>query len=130
MPDHAELIFHLAIEDEWEEAHAAGGPYRRSTQGLSLEEQGFIHLSFAHQVQAVADNFYAGRDDVVLLFVDPRHLTAELRIEALPGAPEPFPHLYGPLELSSVSAAYPVPTRTDGRLDVEAVLRKHAPGLI
>lgn len=130
MPDHAELIFHLAIEDEWEEARTSGGPYRRSTLGSSLGEQGFIHLSFAHQVQTVADNFYGGRDDVVLLFVDPHRLTAELRIEALHGAPEPFPHLYGPLELSAVNAAYPVATRTDGRLDIEAVLRKHAPGLL
>jgi glutathione S-transferase len=130
MADHAELIFHLAIEGEWAEARSTGGPYRRSTLGLSLEEQGFIHLSFAHQVQTVADNFYGGRDDVVLLFVDPRLLTAELKVEQLHGAPEPFPHLYGPLDLSAVSAAYPVALGEGGRLDVEAVLRKHAPGLL
>jgi glutathione S-transferase len=128
MDDGADLIFHLAIAGEWDEACAGGGPYRRSTAGLSLEEQGFIHLSFAHQVQAVADNFYAGRDDVVLLFVDPRRLTAELKVEALHGAPEPFPHLYGPLDLAAVIAAYPVSQGPDGRLDIASLLQTHAPG--
>jgi glutathione S-transferase len=130
MAEEAEPLFHLAIEGEWEEARSTGRPYRRSTLGLSLEEQGFIHLSFARQVQTVADNFYGGRDDVVLLFVDPRRLTSELKVEALHGAPEPFPHLYGPLDLAAVSATCPVPSGEDGRLDVEAVLRKHTPGLL
>jgi uncharacterized protein (DUF952 family) len=126
MSDGAELIFHLALDDEWEDACSAGGPYRRSTLGLSLEEQGFIHLSFGHQVQTVADTFFAGRDDVVLLFVDPRRLTAEVKIEALPGADEGFPHLYGPLDLDAVVATYAVPELSD----VESVLRLHAPGVL
>lgn len=50
----SEPIFHLALAAEWEEAISAG-VYQRSTIGRSLAEQGFIHCSYLHQLQAVAD---------------------------------------------------------------------------
>ena len=112
-----ERIYHLALRAEWEAARAAGDPYRRSTVGVSLEEQGFVHCSFAHQVQATADRFYAGRDDVVLLVVDPSLLTS--RVEVEPGAgpgTEEFPHVYGPIDLLAVLAALPAPPAPDGTL--------------
>jgi uncharacterized protein (DUF952 family) len=94
-------IYHLAIASEWEAAVAAGGPYDRSTVGVSLAEQGFIHCSFAEQVEATAAFFYADRDDVLLLTIDPSALGAEVRVE------DGFPHLYGPLPLVAVVSAAP-----------------------
>ena len=44
-------IYHLAIQAEWETAVASSGPYRRSTIGRSLEEEGFIHCSYENQVE-------------------------------------------------------------------------------
>lgn len=112
-------IFHLALRDEWREAQATGGPYTRSTIGVSLEEQGFIHCSSdPEQVQRVADARYRGRDDVVLVMIDRRALTAEVKMENLDGGKERFPHIYGPLNLDAVVYSAPVTRGPDGRLDV------------
>jgi uncharacterized protein (DUF952 family) len=120
-PTGPELILHLAIADEWDRAWSGREPYRRSTRGASLDDQGFIHCSFPRQVQAVADAVFAGRDDVVLLIIDARRLTAELKVEASDG--QSFPHIYGPLNLDAVVEALPVPLRSDGLLDVHGLLR-------
>ena len=65
-----QCIYHLALRNEWEEAVERNGPYRRSTLGRSLDDEGFIHCSFAHQVEMIADLVFRGRD-VVLLTIDP-----------------------------------------------------------
>jgi uncharacterized protein (DUF952 family) len=117
------VLFHLAIAGEWHEARSHGEPYRRSTLGVSLEEQGFIHCSFPRQLQKVADVVFAGRDDVVLLFIDAGLLSAEVKVESLDGGEEKFPHIYGPLNLDAVIDSVPVPLSPDGRLDVRELFR-------
>jgi uncharacterized protein (DUF952 family) len=62
------LIYHLAVLAGWD---ASASEYRGSTLGRSLDDVGFIHCSTASQVRQVADLVYAGRDDVVLLTIDP-----------------------------------------------------------
>lgn len=102
------MIYHLALAGEWDEAVARGGPYERSTIGRSLAEQGFIHCSFEHQVAGTAARFYAGRDDVVVLHIDPGRLEHDVRVEDLLGSGEAFPHLYGPLPVEAVVALRPL----------------------
>jgi glutathione S-transferase len=114
-------IFHLALADEWREAVAAGA-YERSTLGRSLAEQGFIHGSFARQVQAIADLLYRHRSDVVLLRIDPAKVGPEIRIENLEGGDDRFPHVYGPLAVDAVVRADPVELDADGRLRLEHLL--------
>lgn len=101
-------IFHLALVDEWDGAVASGGPYERSTIGRSLVEEGFIHCSTASQVAATAQRFYSGRDDVLVLEIDPSRLEAEVRHEDLAAAGEQFPHVYGPVPLSAVVDVVPL----------------------
>jgi glutathione S-transferase len=125
-PARPEHLYHLAIADEWEAARASGGPYERSTIGRSLADEGFIHCSFAGQVQGVADRFYGGRTDVVLLVVDPARLDGEVRVEDVVGAGEAFPHLYGPLPLGAVVRVVAVPVDADGRLAVTALLDRRS----
>lgn len=98
--DRMQVVHHLALRDEWEEAVASGGPYRRSTIGASLEDVGYIHCCFPHQVAATAARYFAGRDDVVLLTIDVGRLEERLVVESVGG--EQFPHLYGPLALDAV----------------------------
>lgn len=114
-------LFHLALRAEWLRARTAGS-YDRSTVDRSLAEEGFVHCSFAEQVQATADRFYRGRDDVVLLRIDPDRLDVTVRVEAVPGSGQAFPHVYGPLPVGAVVAVDPVPVGADGRLDVGGLL--------
>jgi len=114
-------LYHLALAPEWERACAAGA-YDRSTVDRSLAEEGFIHCSFAEQVQATADRYYRGRDDVVLLRIDPARVDVEVRVEQAPSTGEAYPHLYGPLRTDAVVSASPVPVGADGRLDLGGVL--------
>ncbi len=109
-------IYHLALEHAWAAACAAGDGYRRSTIDSSLEEEGFIHCSFRDEVQGVADRFYQGHADVLLLTIDPSRVPAEIRTENL------FPHIYGPLPIDAVVSVRPVPCGEDGRLLVDALL--------
>lgn len=121
-----DAIFHLAEAAEWEAALHVG-EYRRSTLELTLEEEGFIHASFADQVQATADRYYRGRHDIVLLRIDPTAVPAPIRVEDLSGRGVSFPHIYGPLPTDAVAAAVPVPCGIDGRLDVASSLEGERP---
>jgi uncharacterized protein (DUF952 family) len=109
-------VYHLALRHAWEAAVGDGQPYRRSTIDRSLDDEGFIHCSYLDQVQGVADRFYRGRTDVVLLVIDPSKVQAEIRTENL------FPHIYGPLPIDAVVRAEPVPCDEDGRLLVSQLL--------
>ncbi len=106
------MILHITTRAAWEDAQAA-----RVYRAPSLETEGFIHFSTAAQVTRVADAFYRGEPDLVLLVVDPARLLAPLRYE--PPAedatsPERFPHLYGPLNLDAVVSVVPFPPDDDG----------------
>ena len=114
--DMTRLIFHITTSSEWDAAVAAG-----KYVAPSLEDEGFVHCSFRGQVQPTADRFYAGRDDVVLLVVDPRRLTSPVRVEPVAGpGSERFPHVYGPIDLDAVVDRAAVPVGPDGRLDIAA----------
>ncbi|MCX5949163.1 MAG: DUF952 domain-containing protein [Cyanobacteria bacterium] len=102
-------LYHLALPDEWAEARCHG-EYRRSSRGLSLEQVGFIHASYAPQLAGTHRRFYGDVPGVLLLTIDPGRLAAAgvaVRAEAAPGSGELFPHLYGPLPLSAVLAVEP-----------------------
>ena len=123
--DHGESLdssYHLALEEEWREAVERGGPYSRSTLGKSQREVGFIHCSFASQVETIAHLIYGSREDVLLLVIDPSQVHAEVRIENLDGGRDPFPHIYGELPTKAVVRVATIPLREDGSLDLEGLL--------
>ena len=115
-PDAAAPFYHLALREDWEEAVTSGADYQRSTLGASLDEVGFIHCSFADQVQRIADLVYRDRTDVLLLVIDPTLVGVEVRVENLEGGEDEFPHLYGPLPIDAVVRVEPVGVGRDGRL--------------
>ncbi len=114
-------VFHLALADEWAAAFATG-EYRESTLGLSLDQVGFIHMCHLNQLRGVADTFYRGRGDVMLLVIDPARVGALLINEPAAESGEIFPHLYGALPVAAVTAAVSVGQTSDGRLDLDAIL--------
>ena len=74
----------------------ADGTSEQSTRDLTLAEEGFIHCSYAEQVEATIDRFYADLPDLVVVTLDPDLLDAEVKEEATPDGTL-FPHVYGPL---------------------------------
>ena len=97
-----EPIFHIADQAAWDEA-TASGLYARSTRDQSLEDVGFIHCSYRHQVRGVAEAFYAGvTTPLVLLTIEPDLLDARLQVD------DGFPHIYGPLNTNAVVEVGPL----------------------
>lgn len=89
-------IFHITSRPAWETAQALG-----VYQDESLATEGFIHCSTHEQVLFVANAFFQGQSDLLLLKIDPDRLQSELRYDDV----EPlghFPHLYGPLNTNAV----------------------------
>jgi uncharacterized protein (DUF952 family) len=67
-----------------------------------------------------ANRLFAGRVDLVLLYLDPDRLGAPVRWE--PGVPSDpaamlFPHLYGPLRVDAVVDVRPYVLGADGRFE-------------
>jgi uncharacterized protein (DUF952 family) len=91
------LLTHLLPRSHWEAA-LEQGEYRPA----SLAQEGFIHCSCPEQVQQVGRRYYREAPDLLLLWVDPQRVEAEIRWEASHG--EVFPHIYGPLNLAAVLA--------------------------
>ncbi len=107
------VLVHLCSVEDWRTAQA-GGEHRPESLGV----QGFIHLSAPEQVHLPANRLYAGRDDLILLHIDPAKLTDPVRWE--PGVPtDPdamlFPHLYGPLPVEAVTTTTSYVPDADGR---------------
>jgi uncharacterized protein (DUF952 family) len=89
------FIVHLCSRNDWEKAQEMG-EYRPG----SLETEGFIHNSLPDQILWVANQFYRGEKDLVLLWIDPALVEGEIRWETVPDGT--FPHIFGPLNLSAV----------------------------
>jgi len=69
-----------------------------------------VHCSTSDQLREVAKTIYPGRDDLVLLTIDPDLLDiGRLVYEDLYGHGDLFPHVYGPLPTRAVlsSGLYP-----------------------
>lgn len=112
-------ILHITHQDDWQNA-LAQGIYETS----SIATEGFIHCSFTGQVITVANRFYTGQKDLLILVIDSDKLIAELRVEGPidpithqveAGTNDLFPHLYGALNLDAVTKVLAFPPNNDGR---------------
>ena len=108
------VIYHIAFAEDWAQA-AQADEYVISTRGRTLDEQGFIHASDAHQVAGVANFLYEADDGLVILVIDTDRLRSPVRYEDVPGSEEPFPHIYGPINADAVVATKPLERGPDGQ---------------
>ena len=96
-------FLHLTTKQAWEDALKVG-VYSLSTKGKTLEEVGFIHGSFADQVEEVAGFVFPGStEELVLLHLNIDTLALhgiEVRVEEASNG-KSYPHIYGaiPCEL-------------------------------
>ncbi|WP_344315917.1 DUF952 domain-containing protein [Acrocarpospora pleiomorpha] len=102
------MILHLALASDW--AHAqASGHYRVSTLGRTLEQEGFIHASAdLAQAQGVAARYYTTvTEPLLLLHIQEDLLGCPVKHETPAGSDETFPHIYGPIPVTAVTAVTP-----------------------
>src|SRR5262245_4460865 len=109
------LIFHIARRSDWDAAVAAGD-YRISTLGQTLAEVGFIHASTVAQVQKVADRYYRGLLDLVLLTIEMERISSPVQWD--PVGDETYPHIYGPLNLDAVIRTTTLELAPDGNHEI------------
>jgi release factor glutamine methyltransferase len=100
-------IVHLCHRLDWQEAQREG-----IFRSASLETEGFIHCSQPEQVVEVANRFYRGMHEPVLLWLDPDKVKAEIRWESAGGIQ--FPHIYGPINLEAVISVRSMDFEPDG----------------
>jgi uncharacterized protein (DUF952 family) len=102
-------IYKLLTRAEWQAAQAAG-----VYTGSAVDQRdGFIHFSTAAQLQETARRHFRGQADLVILTVEAESLGPKLAWEPSRGG-DLFPHLYGPLAATFVSAVGPAPLDADG----------------
>ncbi len=106
------LIYTMVRAADWRAAEAAGA----YTGSADDRRDGFLHFSAAAQLRASAAKHRAGERDLLLVAVDAAACGEALRWEPAAGGSRPglFPHLYGPLPLSAVRSATPLPLGADG----------------
>ena len=94
---------HFTSRSAWERAQVTG-----QYQPDAMATDGFVHLSFGHQLARVATEIAAGTPDLVLLVVDPDGLEDDLKVEG------GFPHLYRAIPVSAVRLVADFPASPDG----------------
>jgi uncharacterized protein (DUF952 family) len=112
------MIYHISSRQAWLEAQQRGD-YRAE----SLGSEGFIHCSTETQILPVAEKFYKGQPELLLLMIDPTLLSSELRWEPPsggappPGVPERdlFPHVYGLINLDAIVKVFDLEENLDGK---------------
>lgn len=89
------LIYHIVLPEIWEAFDT--GLYRVQT----LETEGFIHCSYAHQLDAVIERYYSGTNSIVVMEIETERLMSRVLSEPSTGN-ELYPHIYGPINRDSI----------------------------
>jgi release factor glutamine methyltransferase len=105
-------LVHICKNLEWQQAQVQG-----NYTSKSLIQEGFIHCSQPHQILQVASRFYQRVPGLVLLWIDPEKILAEIRWEFSDGAL--FPHIYGPINLDAVISVTDFSPDEDGIFRVD-----------
>jgi uncharacterized protein (DUF952 family) len=110
------LILHITTRKDWEHANHIG-IYRTE----SLKKQGFIHCSYPSQLEKVADANYPEGRDLVLLCIESNRVRADIREES--AGDESYPHVFGPLNLDSVTKVVEFNPDKSGKFKLPSSLR-------
>lgn len=93
------LIYHIVLPEVWADAKD-----NTFYEAESLATEGFIHCSYADQLGGVLERYYSGVEEIVVLSIDANKLTSPLVSEPSTND-EPYPHIYGPINLDAVTRA-------------------------
>jgi uncharacterized protein (DUF952 family) len=102
-------IYHIVLPETWEQVKN-----KTFYEAASLAEEGFIHCSYEDQLDGVIERYYSNANEIVILTLDANRLTSPLVSEPSTNG-EPYPHIYGPINLDAVVEAV---TRPVGSVSV------------
>jgi uncharacterized protein (DUF952 family) len=89
------LILHVATRADWEQAETTG-----YYTGNTLASEGFIHCAKPDQLMHVLTRYFPVLTGHAIVELDTDKVEPEIRWE---GTSEPFPHIYGPLNVSAMT---------------------------
>ena len=114
-----EFIFKVIDKDEWQKVKQSG------TYGGSEKDRkdGYIHFSEEDQVKETLNKYYPKKENLVLLRVNAFKLEHLLWEQASNG--DMYPHLYSPLDISTVVNEYELTLNEDGRHQLPEILKKY-----
>ena len=91
------LLYHITSTEAWHLAQSSG-----KYEPPQFSTEGFIHCSYAEQLDAVRERFFRGQKNLVVLEINPAAVNCEVIEENLEGGSELYPHIYGKLSLAAV----------------------------
>ena len=90
------IIYHIVLPEVWEKFKN-----EKFYKAESLQTEGFIHCSFAEQIETVLNRYYKNTERVLLLEIETEKLTSPLINEPSTGG-EIYPHIYGKINKEAV----------------------------
>ncbi len=102
-----ERIYHITSRELWQQTKNL---YRDD----ELKTGGFIHCSYPEQLVNAANSKFHGQKNLVILVIERSTTNCRVVDENLMGGDELFPHVYGPIPISSVLDVYPFPCDKEG----------------
>jgi len=92
------IFYHITTPENWAEFED-----KDFYEAESLQTEGFIHASFAEQLEETLKIHYKNVAQVLLLTINSDLLTSKLVVEKSRNG-EDFPHIYGAINKSAVTA--------------------------
>jgi uncharacterized protein (DUF952 family) len=89
-------IYHVVPSRDWEIWRE-----RSFYEAASIADEGFIHCSFANQLEDVIGRYFGNEAELVVLTIDTDKLISKLIAEPSTGG-ELYPHIYGPINADSI----------------------------
>lgn len=93
------LIYHIVLPEDWEKFNN-----EKFYEAESLPSEGFVHCSFADQIETVLQRYYKDVEKVFILEIEPKLLTAKLVAEPSTNN-EIYPHIYGRINREAIIKA-------------------------
>lgn len=88
-------VYHIVLPEVW--AAFDTELYRAA----SIETEGFIHCSFANQLDAVIARYYRGAASIIVLEIETDRLMSRVLNEPSTGN-DIYPHIYGPVNRDAI----------------------------
>ena len=91
------IIYHIVLPETW-----ATFNEKDFYEADSLATEGFIHCSFAEQIEGVLGRYYQGVEKVLILTIDSDKLISK-HVNEPSTNNEIYPHIYGQINLDAIT---------------------------